>query len=158
MSSRMFCMTIIIFLNSKCENLICVYKSAVIRGNMLGDPFPFLCSPPSNYFCLIQMLSHRCYLGANVWVNVFTFYYIGMMISISVLSFYSDGYYFSFHVVDIFQSFGLAIVTVVVPLFSHFGYLVVNFLSHVNFIFLLFQLHLHTLKYPKQQKNKKYLR
>ena len=30
------------FLNSKYENLICVYKSTVIRGNMLGDPSPFL--------------------------------------------------------------------------------------------------------------------
>ena len=30
--------------NSKCENLICVYKSTVImiRGNKWGDPFPFL--------------------------------------------------------------------------------------------------------------------
>ena len=86
-----------------------------------------------------------------------------MVISISVLSFYGDGYYFSFHVVGILQSSGLAIVTVwilEVPPFSHFGYvyLVVNFLSQVNFIFLLFQLHLHTLKYPKQKKNKNYLR
>ena len=63
------------------------------------------------------MLCHRCYLGANFWVNVFTFYYIGMVISISVLSFYSDRYYFFFHVVDILvlQSFGLAIITVVDP-------------------------------------------
>ena len=107
------------------------------------------------------MLCHRCYLGANFWVNVFTFYYIGMVISVSVLSFYSDRYYFSCHVVDILQSFGLAVVTVVDPSstpFSHFGYLVVNFLSQVNFIFLLFQLHLHTFKYPKQKKKKNYLR
>ena len=61
------------------------------------------------------MLYQRCYLGANFWVNVFTFYYIGMVISISVLSFYSDGYYFSLHVVDILQSFRLAIVTAVDP-------------------------------------------
>ena len=63
------------------------------------------------------MLCHRCYLAANFWVNVFTFYYIGIVISISVLSLYSDGYYFSFHVVDILvlQSFGLAIITVVDP-------------------------------------------
>ena len=47
--------------------------------------------------------------------KVFTFYYICMVISISVLSFSSDGYYFSLHVVDILQSFGLAIVTVVDP-------------------------------------------
>ena len=66
------------------------------------------------------MLCHRCYLGADFWVNVFTFHYIGMVISISVLSFYSDGYDFSFHVVDILQSFGLAIVTVVDPSSTHF--------------------------------------
>ena len=61
------------------------------------------------------MTCHRCYLGANFWVNVFTFDYIGMVISILVLSFYSDEYYFSLDVVDILQSFGLAIVTVVDP-------------------------------------------
>ena len=38
-----------------------------------------------------------------------------MVISISVLSFYSDGFYFSLHVVDVLQSSGLAIVTVVDP-------------------------------------------
>ena len=38
-----------------------------------------------------------------------------MVISILVLSFYSDEYYFSLDVVDILQSFGLAIVTVVDP-------------------------------------------
>ena len=59
--------------------------------------------------------------------------YIGMVISVSVLSFYSDGYYFSFHVVDILQSFGLLWWILVVPPFSHFGYLVVNILSQVNF-------------------------
>ena len=48
-------------------------------------------------------------------IHIKSFYYIGMVISISVLSFYSDGYYFSLHVVDILQSFGLAIVTVVDP-------------------------------------------
>ena len=41
--------------------------------------------------------------------------YIGMVISVTVLSFFSDGYYFSFHVVDVLQSFGLAVVTVVDP-------------------------------------------
>ena len=105
--------------NSKYENLVFVYKSAVIRegGGATCSETPFLSydPPPSNYFCLIQMLCHRCYLGANFWLNACTFYYIGMVFSISVLSFYSDGYYFSFHVVDILQSFVLAIVTVVDP-------------------------------------------
>ena len=82
------------------------------------------------------MLCHRCYLGANFWVNVFIFYYIGMVISISVLSFYSDGYYFSFHVVDILQSFGLLWWILVVPPFSHFGYLVINFFSQVKILFV----------------------
>ena len=41
--------------------------------------------------------------------------YIGMVISVTVLSFFSDGYYFSFHFVDVLQSFGLAVVTVVDP-------------------------------------------
>ena len=97
------------------------------QGQQDSRETPFLsCDPPpSNYYCLIQMLCHRCYLGANFWVNVFTFYCIGMVISISVLSFYSDGYYFSLHVVDTLQSSGLAIVTVVDILvvlpFSHFG-------------------------------------
>jgi len=77
----------------------------------METPFLSCDPPPSNYFCLIQLLCHRCYF----WVNVFTFYYIGMVISISVLSFYSDGYYFSLHVVDILQSFWLAIVTVMDP-------------------------------------------
>ena len=99
-------------------------------------PFLSCDPPPSNYFCLIQMLCHRCYLGANFWVNVFIFYYIGMVISISVLSFYSDGYYFSFHVVDILQSFGLLWWILVVPPFSHFGYLVINFFSQVKILFV----------------------
>ena len=87
------------------------------QGQHVGRPLSFLVIPlhPTTLICLIQLLCHRCYLGANFWVNVFTFYYIGMVISISVLSFYSDGYYFSFHVVDILRSFGLAIVTVVDP-------------------------------------------
>ena len=81
-----------------------------------------------------------------------------MVISTSVLSFYGDRYYFSYHVVDILQAFGLAVITVVdassTPFF-HFGYVVVNFLSQVNFIFLLFQLHQHTLTYPKTKEKEK---
>ena len=88
------------FFNSKCENLICVYKSTVMRGNMQGDPFPFLWSPS------FQLLLFN--LAANFWVNVyvFTFYYIGMVISVSVPSFCSNGYYFSFHVVEYFSLLG----------------------------------------------------
>ena len=91
----------------------------MVRAGATCRETPFLsCDPPPfNYFCLIQMLCHRCYLGAKFWLNnyVVTFYYIGRVISISVLSFYSDGYYFSFHGVDILQSFGLAMITVVDP-------------------------------------------
>ena len=34
-------------------------------------------------------------------------------------------------------------------------YIVVNFLSQVIFLFLLFQLHLHTLPYPKTKEKQK---
>ena len=80
-----------------------------MRGNMQGDPFPFLWSPS------FQLLLFN--LAANFWVNVyvFTFYYIGMVISVSVPSFCSNGYYFSFHVVEYFSLLGLAIVTEVDP-------------------------------------------
>ena len=77
------------------------------------------------------------------------------MISISVLSFYSDGYYFFFDLVDILQSFGLAIVTVVDPSgtpFPHFGYLVVNFFSG-KFNFFVSTPFAH-IKIPKTKKQK----
>ena len=53
--------------------------------------------------------------GASLLALAKSIYYIGMVISVSVLSFCSNGYNFSFHVVDILQSFGLAIVTVADP-------------------------------------------
>ena len=43
-SSHICCMLNNNFHNSKFENVICVYKSPVIRGKMVGDPLPFLFS------------------------------------------------------------------------------------------------------------------
>ena len=40
----------------------------------------------------------------------------------------------------------------------HWVSVVVNFLSQEIFLFLLFQLHKHTLPYPQKTKNKNYLR
>ena len=117
MSSHIFCMIIKMFLIQNVQ-ILSVFTNLMQSGATCREtPFLSCDPPPSNYVCLIQMLCHRCYLAANFWVNVFTFYYIGIVISISVLSFYSDRYYFSFHVVDILvlQSFGLAIITLVDP-------------------------------------------
>ena len=80
MSSHIFCMIIIFFLIQNVK-ILSVFTNLLQSGATCREtPFLSCDPPPSNYFCLIQMLCHRCYLGANFWVNVFTLNYISMVI------------------------------------------------------------------------------
>ena len=132
----------------------------------VGRPLSFLVIPfPPTTFVLIQMLCHRCYLGANFWVNVYISHIIIFAWWLVFQCWHSI-------VTDIiFPSMLMMYVSLlgqqlllwwilVVPPFSHFGCLAVNFLSQVNFIFLLFFVFFcfAHIKIPKTREKKNYLR